>query len=213
VTVCNLYNVTTNQQAILDFTRALLAQIGNLPPSLDIYPDYAAPIVRNGKGGARELSNARWGMPTPPQYLKGVTDSGVTNIRNPKSPHWRGWLRVEHRCVVPATSFSEWAGEKGSQRKVWFALDDNQPLFFFAGIWTRWTGVRKKKEGEAAHDLFGFLTCEPNELVRPIHPKAMPVLLTREDEVETWLTAPIEEAIKLQRPLPDGDLMIVDRES
>jgi putative SOS response-associated peptidase YedK len=38
--------------------------------------------------------------------------------------------------------------------------------------------------------------------VRPIHPKAMPVLLTSHDEVETWLTAPIEEAINLQRPWP-----------
>ena len=210
--MCNLYNVTTNQQAILDFTRALLAQIGNLPPSLDIHPDYAAPIVRNGEGGARELVNARWGMPTPPQYLKGVTDSGVTNIRNPKSPHWRSWLSVQHRCVVPATAFSEWAGEKGAQKKMWFALNDNQPLFFFAGVWTRWNGVRKKREGEAAHELFGFLTCEPNAIIRPIHPKAMPVLLTRQEEVETWLSAPIEDAIKLQRPLPDEELVVIERE-
>ena len=162
-------------------------------------------------GGARELVNARWGMPTPPQYLKGVTDGGVTNIRNPKSPHWRAWLAVQHRCVVPATAFSEWAGEKGAQKKMWFALNDNQPLFFFAGIWTRWSGVRKKKEGEGTHDLFGFLTCEPNDIVRPIHPKAMPVLLTSQEEVETWLTAPIEEAIRLQRPLPDTELTLVER--
>ena len=209
--MCNLYNVTTNQQAILDFTRALLARIGNLPPSLDIYPDYAAPIMRNGEGGARELVNARWGMPTPPQYLKSAADTGVGNIRNPNSPHWRGWLSVPHRCVVPATAFCEWTGEKGSKRKVWFALNDNQPLFFFAGIWTRWQGVRKVKEGEGAHDLFGFLTCEPNAIVRPIHPKAMPVLLTSHKEIETWLTAPVQEAIKLQRPLPDGELKIVER--
>jgi putative SOS response-associated peptidase YedK len=57
-------------------------------------------------------------------------------------------------------------------------------------------------EGEGAHELFGFLTCEPDAVVRPIHPKAMPVLLTRREEVETWLTAPIEQAINLQRPWP-----------
>jgi putative SOS response-associated peptidase YedK len=210
--MCLLYNMTTNQQAIIDFTRALVAAIGNLPPSLDIYPDYAAPIVRNGADGARELVNARWGMPTPPQYLKGAADKGVGNIRNLGSPHWRAWLAVQHRCVVPATSFCEWTVEKGSQRKVWFGLNDSQPLFFFAGIWTRWNGVRKKKEGEGAHQLFGLLTCEPNGVVRPIHPKAMPVLLTRQDEVDTWLTTPIEQAIKLQRPLPDQDLTIVERQ-
>jgi putative SOS response-associated peptidase YedK len=59
----------------------------------------------------------------------------------------------------------------------------------FAGIWTNWTSVRKVKEGETTNDLFGFLTAEPNDVVAPIHPKAMPVILTTEQEIETWLTA------------------------
>jgi putative SOS response-associated peptidase YedK len=47
---------------------------------------------------------------------------------------------------------------------------------FFAGIWTRWTSVRKVKEGETTNDLFAFLTIEPNKVVGAIHPKAMPVI-------------------------------------
>jgi putative SOS response-associated peptidase YedK len=39
----------------------------------------------------------------------------------------------------------------------------------------------------------------------------MPVILTTPAEVETWMTAPAEEALKLQRPLPDGTLRIVAR--
>jgi hypothetical protein len=39
----------------------------------------------------------------------------------------------------------------------------------------------------------------------------MPVILTTPDEVETWMAAPAEEALKLQRPLPDGALKIVAR--
>ena len=50
---------------------------------------------------------------------------------------------------------------------------------------------------------------EPNNVVAPIYPKAMPVILTKLDEIETWLTAPQETALKLQRPLPDGTLRIV----
>lgn len=44
-----------------------------------------------------------------------------------------------------------------------------------------------------------------------VHPKAMPVILTTPDEVERWLTAPREEALLMQRPLPDGMLKIVAR--
>jgi putative SOS response-associated peptidase YedK len=122
----------------------------------------------------------------------------------------RGKLR---KCLAN-TSFSEnEVLPDGSRPPVWFALDDSRPLAFFAGIWTRWTSVRKVREGETTNDLFAFLTTEPNAIVAPIHPKAMPVILTRPDEIEAWLAAPIMEALKLQRPLPDGALRIVARGS
>jgi hypothetical protein len=54
----------------------------------------------------------------------------------------------------------------GSRPPVWFAFDDSRPLAFFAGIWTRWTTVRKVREGETTNDLFGFL---PFELPRLPH--------------------------------------------
>jgi putative SOS response-associated peptidase YedK len=88
------------------------------------------------------------------------------------------------RCLVPATSFCEWTN---SRPKVthWFALD--RPVFTFAGIWRPWTGERKGEAGE--HQLFAFLTTS-DDVVRPIHAKARPVLLTTEQEWDTWLDAP-----------------------
>jgi putative SOS response-associated peptidase YedK len=210
--LCNLYSVTKGQQAIRELAGVMSDRTGNLPPLSGIFPDYAAPIVRNHPDG-RELTMARWGMPSPVFALKGKkSDPGVTNVRNVKSPHWRRWLGVESRCVVPFTSFSEnEALPDGTHPPVWFAFDETRPLAFFAGIWTRWTAVRKVKEGETTNDIFAFLTTKPNNVVRAIHPKAMPVILTEREEINIWMNAPLEEALKLQRPLPDDALMIVGR--
>jgi putative SOS response-associated peptidase YedK len=37
----------------------------------------------------------------------------------------------------------------------------------------------------------------------------MPVIVTKPEETEIWMTAPAEEALKLPRPLPDSVLTIV----
>ncbi|MDF1631532.1 SOS response-associated peptidase [Mycoplana sp. MJR14] len=235
--MCNLYNITTNQIAILQATRAMIDSLGNLEPSLDIYPDYKAPIVRNTPAG-REAAMVRWGLPTSRQALFQATtrraeklrakgndadfvelirmepDSGVTNVRNTSSKHWTRWLGIENRCVVPFTRFAEpdpaSRAEGGRTPNAWFAANDDQPLLFFAGIWVpQWESVRKVKEGLVTTDLFGFLTTDPNGIVGPIHQKAMPVVLRPGDEVEIWLSAPWEEAKHLQRPLPDTELTVL----
>lgn len=210
--MCNLYSITKGQAAIAALFRVARDRTGNLPSMTGVFPDYAAPIVRMGVEG-RELVMARWGMPSPVFALKGrTTDTGVTNVRNASSPHWRRWLGQRNRCVVPFTSFSEYETTLDSKKvPVWFALDESRPLAAFAGIWTNWTCVRKTKEGEVTCDLYAFLTTDPNAEVAPVHPKAMPVILTTQEDIDTWLQAPTSEALRLQRPSPDGTLKIVAR--
>jgi putative SOS response-associated peptidase YedK len=210
--MCNLYSYTKGQAAIRELANAMHDRTGNLPVMPSIFPDYRAPIVRNAPDG-RELILARWGMPSPIFALEGKkSDPGVTNVRNVKSPHWRRWLAIESRCLVPFTSFAEnEVLPDGRRPPVWFSFDESRPIAFFASIWTRWTSIRKVKEGETTNDIFAFLTTDANAEVGAIHPKAMPVILTTEEERETWMTASPEEALRLQRPLPDGSLRIVAR--
>jgi putative SOS response-associated peptidase YedK len=146
-------------------------------------------------------------MPGPPQ----LGGQPVTNIRNVKSPHWRGWLGRGSRCIVPATSFCKYADTKPRKTPTWFPLGDDRPLFAFAGLWTRWRGARGPKSApiEGDHELFGFLTIEANAIVPPIHPQATPVILTMPDDVDLWLRAETPEALAVQKPLPDDALRIV----
>lgn len=231
--MCNLYSHTRNVEAM----RKLFAPFDdggvNMPILPGIFPDYAAPIIRNEGGGPR-LAMTRWGMPSSKQaiyqaatrradklrdkgkdvdfneLLRVEPDSGTTNVRNTTSAHWKRWLGVESRCLVPFTSFSEF--DHGSKQDIWFAFGGERPTAFFAGIWTpQWESVRKIKTGMEIADLYAFLTTEPNAEVGPIHPKAMPVIFTTPEECETWMTAPWERARALQRPLQDGMLEIVAR--
>jgi putative SOS response-associated peptidase YedK len=155
-----------------------------------VFPDYPAPVIRN-VGAEREMLMMRWGMPPPPR----TGGPPVTNIRNTSSPHWRGWLKPESRCLVPANSFAEYAPEPNPETKkkdvVWFALNDDRPLTAFAGIWTEFKGDRgtKSKPIPGPHLVYGFLTTTPNAIVEPIHPKAMPVILTTQEECDVWMRA------------------------
>lgn len=175
----------------------------NLPPFDEIYPGYPAPVLRRLNGGRLKLDMMKWGFPGP----QAAGSRPVTNVRNLASPFWRSALELrERRCLVPVTRFCEWTADPDPvtkrKAKVWFGLrDPGAALFAFAGIW------RPGEDGP----FMAFLTCEADEVVAPVHPKAMPVML-RPQDVDRWLDSDRSDACALARPhrpsiatiLPDG---------
>ncbi|MDR6294300.1 putative SOS response-associated peptidase YedK [Inquilinus ginsengisoli] len=202
--------MNTTQEELRRLAEALDIDLGNFSGMASVFPDYQAPVLRLDANGNRRLEMMRWGFPPV-----GPNPSYVTNVRNLSSNFWKGWLKPEWRVVVPATSFSEYLPTPDPVTKkrpvAWFAMKDGssaaRPAFGFAGIWRPWTGARGTKADriEGEHKLFSFLTTEPNSIVKPIHDKAMPVIL-RPDKWQAWLTTP--DPIAMQLPLPDGQLHV-----
>lgn len=121
----------------------------------------------------------------------------MTNVRQLDLPQWRKLAeKPEYRCLVPLTEFCEFTPDKHDlgdgkpplKGEMWFGVTD-QPVFAVAGFW----------QPTAIGNGFTMVTCAPNGLVAPIHPKAMVTILEPED-IDTWLHGAYADIVALQKP-------------
>ena len=213
--MCNLYRQDVAPSVITHFFRDGPLGLSDQARGRNVEPGYVGadqdgPVLVNAMGaagdGELDLVTKRWGFPAIRDGAK-----PITNIRNLKSSWWRGangeyLTEPEYRCLVPFSAFAEW--NRSEKSNSWFEVESEAPMF--AGIWRPWTGERLKEQpGKSRRkrerddwNLYAFLTTEPNGVVAPIHPKAMPVILTTPDECARWMSGG-EDTLDLQRPLPD----------
>ncbi len=158
---------------------------------VELYPRSKAFVVR-AERDRRVLDVMAWDV------LGGQAAWPMTNVRNLGLPQWRRLAAEPHnRCLIPLTEFCEWTPDKHKvgegapiKGEMWFAVPE-QPLFTVAGFW------QQTAKGAG----FTMVTCDPNALVAPIHPKAMITILHPEDH-DRWLTGSYDEVVALQRPYP-----------
>ena len=156
----------------------------------ELRPKGRAYVVRE-IDGKRVLDVMGWDV------LGGGAAWPMTNVRNLGLKQWQRLAEnPEHRCLVPLTEFCEWTPEKHDlgdgkpplKGEMWFAVTD-QPIFAVAGFW------QQTKEGAG----FAMVTCDANELVAPVHPKAM-ITILEEQDWDRWLRGGYQDAVALQQP-------------
>ncbi len=87
----------------------------------------------------------------------------------------------KRRCIIPASGFFEWTGEKGNKQPHLFTAADGSPLLAFAGLWDRW-------HDPATDEMVlscTVIVCAANAWMAAYHDR-MPVLLRPED-FDAWL--------------------------
>ncbi|MEL7513647.1 MAG: SOS response-associated peptidase [Pseudomonadota bacterium] len=210
--MCNLYSCTTAPEAMRQLFEvdASNDHLGNAEPRPAIFPKYPGPVVWLNDDGDRELVSMNWGFLTKnisKKTGKELKPQAWNNARDDKvriNGLWKGSFE-NRRCLIPASAFHE---AKGRNPAVdhWFGLSDRSP-FAFAGLWRDFQPGLDGDHQIATHTM---VTTVANDLVRPVHPTRMPVILEAAD-YGTWLSGPIDEAFALLRPYPPEKMQIIER--
>ena len=209
--MCGRFSLTTDPELLAEHFD--LPVVPDIEPRYNVAPTQEVAAVRETGGRpdgradgetevvGRRLVMMRWGL-LPASGAERVAGHPLINARAETvadKPSFRGAFR-HRRCLVLADGFFEWELVGGRKQPIYFKLRDGMP-FAFAGIWERWLASDGRPVESCA-----ILTCEPNQLVRPVHDR-MPVILDR-DSHTAWLSHgdPMTHLAKLLRPYPETQM-------
>jgi putative SOS response-associated peptidase YedK len=211
--VCGRFTNTHRKSDEIE--QKLAAKLGVEPPEHDrgyerfnISPTQEVLAVVEDQGG-RRMELLRWGL--VPSWAKDQKIGyKMINARAEtlgERPAYRGLVRhSKHRCLILADGYYEWQkpeDRKQPRRPLHFSLEDGQP-FCFAGLWACW----RAPDGGLVPSCT-IVTCEANELARPIHER-MPVILADAEAWEGWLEPAVDTAAacELLVPVPSERMMV-----
>jgi putative SOS response-associated peptidase YedK len=112
----------------------------NLRPRYNIAPTTNVDVLRLNLEGRRELVSMRWGL--VPFFWKKTLKEVPATFNAPAEtvadkPMFREALQ-RRRCIIPASGFYEWTGEKGDKQPHLFTAAGGSPILAFAGRWDCW---------------------------------------------------------------------------
>jgi putative SOS response-associated peptidase YedK len=158
-------------------------------PRHNLRPTEPAWIVARRGDGEMQTINARWWCQ---RDGTGTFNARVETMHD--RTLWPDLLKKGQRCIFPVNSFYEWPVKGRGLPPVEIFVAGREP-FALAGLWSRYY------ENRVTRYSFASFTCEPNEFMKPLHEKAMPVILRNKDEQKLWL---MEGDEALMRPYDGG---------
>ena len=179
--MCGRYTLTAPQDAL----KLLFGiDIGpNWVPRYNIAPTQNVLWVESSSDGALSAKSGRWGL-VPFFWKKPLSDMPATfNARAEtvaEKPMFRDAFK-RRRCIIPASGFYEWTGEKGAKQPHLFTAADGSPILAFAGLWDRW---RNPDDGEEVLSCT-IVVSGASAWMTPYHDR-MPVLLSG-SSIDAWL--------------------------
>jgi putative SOS response-associated peptidase YedK len=192
--MCGRYDLSDNPAAIR--AKFSVPAVPDFLVNPDLRPTDSAPIVRLSKAGERECVLARWGL--VPFWAKELKfGNRCINARAETvatTPAFKAAYKAR-RCLVPASAFYEWTGEKGHKVK-WRITVPDEPLFALAGLWEWWRDPAAKDQPGV--ETYTIVTTAANAQLAPIHDR-MPVIVPQA-RYAAWLD-PAQDATDLLAPL------------
>ncbi len=184
--------------AELHYLADLIGRPRNLAPRYNIAPTTQIEVIRRHDGGI-ELTPMRWGL-VPLWWKKSLSELPATfNARAEtvaEKPMFRSAFK-SRRCIIPASGFYEWTGEKGAKTPHYFSSPNGEPLAF-AGLWESYSDPATQELKDSATIVVG----PANEWMRRFHDR-MPIILDWRD-ADTWIED--DDPGALLRPAPEDAL-------
>ncbi|WP_321820903.1 MULTISPECIES: SOS response-associated peptidase [unclassified Burkholderia] len=209
--MCTNYRAPNEDPGISELKLGIGDLYQRTPWEPEIWPDYAAPIVRAG-GDCAEAVIANFGM-IPKDHQPPGKKYMTVNARSEtvgEKPAYRTAWRAGHRCLIPARWIYEPNWETGKHVRYRIGVADWQP-YCVAGIWRAWKGP------DGAETLaMAMLTLNADEhpVMKHMHKpgdEKRSVVILRPSDYDEWLhTKNVEAARALLQLFPADEMVAAE---
>ncbi|KVZ79909.1 SOS response-associated peptidase [Burkholderia ubonensis] len=208
--MCTNYRAPDEDPGFSELRLGLIDLWKRTPWEPEIWPDYAAPIVR-ADGDAAVAVIANFGMipkDHQPQGKKYLTVNARAETVGEKPAYRTAW-RAGQRCLIPARWIYEPNWETGKHVRYRIGVGDWQP-YCVAGVWRAW------KEPDGAETLaMAMLTVNADEhpVMKHMHKigdEKRSVVIVRTADYDEWLHTKNVDAARAMLQLYSGDEMVAE---